>query len=169
MLAYAAKGDFNLKTAPISDFIGIANIEAEYAFSDKMTVGPSFSRFDLEVSDITYENTLYGVRFNYYLHQALESSWLIGISALFGDFDISEKRESDALTFSTSTSVRIYTAMFSYQAMWSNFNMAFGLGYTYISLPETVIATNDIETVSLDTSFLSGGLPNAEITLGWRF
>ena len=73
------------------------------------------------------------------------------------------------LVYSTSSAMRIYTALFSYQAMWDSFNLTFGVGGSYFAFPETVSGINGVDVLTISTSFLSGFLPNAELSVGWRF
>lgn len=165
--AHAQDYMFNIKTAPISDLIGIVNVEMDIAVSEHFTVGPSYLGFNYEHSDVDYDANSFGVRGNYYFNRALSGGWLVSLSALYGDFDISE--QSAGITYSTTTSTRIYSALFGYQAMWNHFNLTFGLGASYFSMPSTVTAVEGSDLLEIDTSFLSGILPNAELTLGWRF
>ena len=163
----AKENMFNIKTAPISDLIGIVNVEMDIAVSEHYTLGPSYLGFNYEHSDVDYDADSFGVRGNYYFDRALAGGWLLSLSALYGDFEISE--ESGGITYSTTTSTRIYSALVGYQAMWNHFNLTFGVGASYFSLPETVIGVQGVNTLSINTSFLSGVFPNAEMTLGWRF
>lgn len=52
-IMHVAKADsnWNLRTAPVSDAIGIYNVELDYKVSDKFTLGPMFYHFDYELSD----------------------------------------------------------------------------------------------------------------------
>jgi hypothetical protein len=165
----AADNKFNLRTTPVSDAFGIVNIDLDYAVSKNITLGPTLTYFDYEVSDITFESTMFGVRLNYFFNEALAGGMFASFGGSFGNFDISEVNTSNSLRYSSSSSVRIYTALLGYQAMWDNFNITFGGGASYISLPETVLGVNEIDTFSIDTSTLSGVVPNVELTMGWSF
>lgn len=165
--ANANNNKFNLKTAPISALIGITNLELDIAVSEQFTLGPSYTEFDFEHADVNYDANAFGIRANYYFDKALEGGWLLGLSASYGDFEISQK--NNGLTYSTTTSTRAYTLLFSYQAMWTHFNTTFGLGASYFSLPSTVTAVEGVDLLEINTSFLSGVTPNLEFTLGWRF
>lgn len=158
---------FNIKTAPITDIIGISNIEVDIKVSEHFTLGPSYSGFNYEFSDVDLDGNFFGVRANYYFNEALSGGWLIGMSAIFGDFTISETNAG--IEYSTTTNTRIISALFSYQAMWDHFNLTFGLGASYFSLPKTVTAASGVNLFDIDTSFISGIVPNAELTVGWRF
>lgn len=163
----ASDNMFNIKTAPVSGLIGIANVELDIAVSEHFTVGPSYTGFNFEHSDVDYDADAFGVRANYYFDKALAGGWLFGLTATYGDFEIS--KESSGLTFTATTATRVYTALFGYQAMWDHFNLTFGLGASYFSLPGTVTAVEGVDVLEINTSFLSGVTPNAEFTLGWRF
>ena len=164
----AATGEkFNIRTAPVSDLIGIYNAELDYKISDSFTVGPTLHSFNYTRDNTKYSNLLLGGRVNYYFGTALEGGWLASLSAGYGSFDVS--RESGGLVYSTSSAMRIYTALFSYQAMWDSFNLTFGVGGSYFAFPETVSGINGVDVLTISTSFLSGFLPNAELSVGWRF
>ena len=167
--AVKAESNWNIRTAPISDAIGIYNIEADYTLSEKFTLGPMYYHFNYELSDTTYKSDSVGLRINYFFKGVKRGGWLLGLSGLYGTFDISETRPSDDVNFSASLSTRIYTGMLSYQAMWENFNITTGIGMSYFSIPETVVAVNGFDVYAIDTSLLSGSTVNAEFTLGWRF
>ena len=62
---YAADNMFNIKTAPVSALIGITNIELDIAVSEHITVGPSYSAFNFDHSDVDYDADVFGVRMNY--------------------------------------------------------------------------------------------------------
>ena len=164
-----ADQNWNIRTAPVSDSIGIYNLELDYTLGEKFTIGPMVYRFDYELSDTTYESTAVGVRLNYYFRKVHDGGWLLGLSGLYGTFSISEINTSDNRRYYVDVSTRIYTLMLSYQALWENFNITTGIGVSYFSLPETVIGQNGGASLPINTSFLSGTLPNAEFTLGWRF
>lgn len=164
-----AESNWNLRTAPISDAIGIYNVELDYTLSDKFTIGPMYYHFDYELSDTTYKSDALGLRLNYFFKGVKNGGWLLGLSGLFGTFDISEVRVADGVKFSSSTSTRIFTGMLSYQAVWDSFNITTGIGMSSFSLPETVVATNGGDSYTVDTSLLSGTTPNFEFTVGWRF
>ncbi len=112
-----AESGWNLRTAPVSDAMGIYNVELDYKVSDKFTLGPMYYNFDYELSDTTYRRDALGIRLNYYFSGVKKGGWLLGLSGLFGTFEISEVRASDGLNYASSTSTRIYTGMFSYQAV----------------------------------------------------
>lgn len=158
---------FNLKVAPISALVGITNVELDVVLNEHYTIGPSYAGFDFDHSDVDYDADAFGVRVNYYFNRSLSGGWLIGVSALYGDFEISQ--EKDGITYTNTLATRAYTALFSYQAMWDHFNMTFGIGASYFSLPSSVTAVEGFDVLTIDTSFISGMSPNAEITLGWRF
>lgn len=162
-----AQAEFNIKTSPLSAAIGISNVELDIKVSEHFTVGPSYSGFNYEHSDVNFGSNAYGVRANYYFGKALKGGWLVGMSATYGDFTISQTDSGSE--YSTKTSTRVYTALFEYQAMWNHFNMTFGIGASYFSLPGTVTGYSGVDLLEIDTSFLSGLLPNAEFTVGWRF
>lgn len=163
----ASDSIFNIKTAPVSALIGISNVELDIAVDEHFTVGPLYAGFNFEHSDVDYDADAFGLRVNYYFDQALSGGWLFGVSAFYGDFEITEV--DAGITYSTTTSTRAYTALFSYQAMWKHFNLTFGLGASYFSLPSNITAVEGIDVLEIDTSFLSGISPNAEFTVGWRF
>lgn len=167
----AGEGDWNVRTSPIMNLIGIYNLEVDYAITPQWTLGPLLNDFDFEYSDTEVDSFMYGVRANYYLDSALDGGWVASLSATYGSIDISEPGTISGVEvdYTASTSVRVYTALFSYQAMWDSFNMMFGLGATYFSLPETVFGINGVNKIPISTSFISGVLPNAEFSLGWRF
>jgi len=165
--AHAEDSRFNIKTAPVSALIGITNVELDIAVSDHFTAGPLYAGFNFEHSNVDYDADAFGFRINYYFNKALSGGWLLSLSGLYGDFKISE--ENNGITYSATTATRAYTALFSYQAMWTHFNMTFGLGASYFSLPNTVTAVEGVDVLNIDTSFLSGTVPNAEFTIGWRF
>lgn len=160
-------GRFNVKTAPVSALIGITNVELDIAMSEHFTLGPMYAGFNFDHSDVNYDANALGVRVNYYFDKALAGGWLFSLSAFYGDFEISQ--EDQGINYSTTTATRAYTALFSYQAMWKHFNLTFGLGASYFSLPSTVTAVEGVDVLTIDTSFLSGATPNAEFTVGWRF
>ncbi|MDH5327799.1 MAG: DUF3575 domain-containing protein [Gammaproteobacteria bacterium] len=167
----AQSGDWNVRTSPLSDLFGIYNVELDYAVNQNWALGPMYNRFDFEYSDTTIDSSMWGVRVNYYLKNALEGGWVGSLSAGYGTVDITRPGTVSGVPveFSTSTSVRVYTALFSYQAMWDSFNMMFGLGASYFSMPETVVGTYGVDALTIDTGFISGIVPNAEFSMGWRF
>lgn len=165
--AYAGQGDVSVRTAPISDLIGIGNVEIDYAITRKFAVGPTVYRYNAEFSNTNYQNSLYGGRISYYFNEALEGGWLASVTASFGKFKIT--RESGGKEYEIAMDLRVYTALLSYQAMWDHFNITTGFGASYFTLPETVIGYSGIDVLTIDTSFLSGFTPNAEFMLGWRF
>lgn len=158
---------YNLKTAPISDLIGIVNVELDIAVSEHYTLGPSYLGFNYDHSDVNYDSDAFGIRANYYFDKALSGGWLLSLSATYGDFEIS--KTDNNINYSTTTATRIYTALAGYQAMWKHFNLTFGIGASYFSLPSTVTAVEGVDILEINTSFLSGVVPNVEMTLGWRF
>ncbi|HEY9051404.1 MAG TPA: DUF3575 domain-containing protein [Gammaproteobacteria bacterium] len=165
--AHANDYSYNLKTAPVSDLIGIVNVELDIAVSEHFTLGPSYLGFNYEHSEVDYDSDAFGIRANYYFNKALSGGWLLSLSATYGDFEIS--KTDNNINYSTNTATRIYTALAGYQAMWNHFNLTFGIGASYFSLPSTVTAVEGVDILEINTSFLSGVVPNAEITLGWRF
>lgn len=165
--ANAGDGIFNIKTAPVSALIGITNVELDIAVSDQFTVGPLYAGFNVEYSGVDYDADVFGARVNYYFNRALAGGWLIGLSAAYGDFMITDESQGVSLTDTIGT--RAYTALLSYQAMWRHFNLTFGVGASYLSLPSSVTAVEGVEVFTIDTSYISGISPNAEITVGWRF
>ena len=167
--AVKAESNWNIRTAPISDALGIYNVEVDYTLNEKFTIGPMYYHFDYELSDTTYQSDAVGLRLNYFFNGVKNGGWLLGLSGLYGTFDISEVRASDGLNYSASLSTRIFTGMLSYQAVWDSFNITSGIGMSYFSLPETVVAANNTLIYTVDTSLLSGATPNLEFTLGWRF
>ena len=164
----ASDNMFNIKTAPVSALIGISNLELDIAVSEHFTLGPSYTGFNFEHSDVDYDADAFGVRANYYFDRALAGGWLFGLSASYGDFVIT-KENNLGITFTATAATRAYTVLFSYQAMWNHFNMTFGLGASYFSLPSTMTAVEGVDILEIDTSILSGVTPNAEFTVGWRF
>lgn len=162
-----AGSTLNIKTAPIYDAVGISNIEIDIKVSEKFTVGPSYSGFNYEHSNTDLDADFFGIRANYYFDKALSSGWLIGLSASFGDFTISEI--DNGITFSTTTSTRIYSLLLSRQSMWDSFNITYGLGVSYFSLPSTITAVEGVDLLEINTSFISGIVPNLELTFGWKF
>ncbi len=164
-----ADQSWNIRTAPVSDSIGIYNLELDYSIAEKYTIGPMVYHFDYELSDVQYESTAIGLRGNYYFRNVRDGGWLIGLSALYGSFTISEVNPSDNQRYYADISTRIYTLVLSYQAMWEHFNITTGIGVSYFSLPETVVGQIGSASLPINTSFLSGTVPNAEFTLGWRF
>lgn len=163
----ASDNMFNIKTAPVSAMFGIWNVELDIAVSEHFTLGPSYTGFNFEHSDVDYDADAFGVRANYYFDRALAGGWLFALSATYGDFEITEV--SAGITFTETIATRAYTALLSYQAMWNHFNMTFGLGASYFSLPSSITAVEGVDVLVIDTSFLSGVMPNAEFTVGWRF
>lgn len=165
--ALAGDYSYNLKTAPVSNLIGIVNVELDIAVSEHYTLGPSYLGFNYDRSDVNYDSDAFGIRANYYFDKALSGGWLLSLSATYGDFEIS--KTDNNINYSTNTATRIYTALAGYQAMWKHFNLTFGIGASYFSLPSTVTAVEGVDILEINTSFLSGVVPNAEFTLGWRF
>ena len=165
--AYAGQGDVNIRTAPVSDLIGIGNVEVDYAITHNFTVGPTLYRFNAEFANTNYENSLYGGRVSYYFKEALAGGWLASVTAAYGQFKVT--REVGGQEFSTNTNMHVYTALFSYQAMWDHFNITTGIGASYFSLPETVVGYSGVDVLTINTSFMSGVVPNAEFMLGWKF
>ena len=164
-----AEHSWNFKTAPVSDALGIYNIEVDYAIHPSFTLGAAYYGFDYELSDTLYESDAAGLRVNYYFDSVQNGGWLLSLSGLWGSFDISELNDTDGNRYNASISTNIYTLLISYQAVWDNFNLTTGIGMSYWSLPETVTGYNGINTYPINTSLLSGTIPNAELMLGWRF
>lgn len=170
MQAQAARGDISINTGPISDLVGIANFEVDYAFHPKWTGGGSFYTFDYDISDVNFDSNMGGVRFKYYMtREVLEGGWIASVSATHANTEISEARPSDGLEFAADVSSSVYTAMISYQAMWNHFNITTGFGFSYFTFPETTTVIEGIDVYSIDTSFVGGFSPNAEFRIGWRF
>jgi hypothetical protein len=170
-IAHGALADYrwNIRTSPVSDAIGIYNFELDYRLNDKFTLGPSFYHFDYELSGVNYDSTAVGIRGNYFFRSVQQGGWLIGMSALYGIFSISQLNSSDSQVYSVDVSTHIYTLMLSYQAVWDNFNITSGAGIAYFTLPNTVVGQQGGGSLSIDTSFLSGTVPTIEFSLGWRF
>ena len=150
-----ADQNWNIRTAPVSDSIGIYNLELDYSIAEKYTIGPMVYHFDYELSDVQYESTAIGLRGNYYFRNVRDGGWLIGLSALYGSFTISEVNPSDNQRYYADISTRIYTLVLSYQAMWEHFNITTGIGVSYFSLPETVVGQIGSASLPINTSFLS--------------
>jgi len=166
--AYAGDRTFNIRTAPVSDLIGIVNLEGDIAVSKRITLGPSYTGFNYKYKEIRFDSDAYGLRANYYLtRNVLEGGWIASLSGSYGRFKIS--KDINNVEYSASVSTRFYTALISYQAMWRHFNMTFGLGASYFSLPSTIVGVGGADVAEIDTSFASGVVPNAEFTLGWSF
>ena len=88
--AHANDYSYNLKTAPVSDLIGIVNVELDIAVSEHFTLGPSYLGFNYEHSEVDYDSDAFGIRANYYFNKALSGGWLLSLSATYGDFEISK-------------------------------------------------------------------------------
>lgn len=154
---HAADRTINLTVNPLGLALGSANMNADFAVTESLTVGPSLSYSSYKSTGVTATSTTataygMGVNVNWFMgNKALTDSWFLN------PFFMYAKATSN---LNTSASGTTFGANIGYWWFWeSGINLGLGLGVQQLNI--------DLSSIGLGG--ISGTLPSAILQFGYSF
>jgi hypothetical protein len=158
----------NVRTNALIDAIGAGEASVDFRVGPHFTLGPSGLYIFFKSTDvppIAYIANGYGGRINFYLSDAISSSWIVAVSA----YSLSIRGNQGTSTGTLSGVAAIGEA--GYQWVWgSGFNVALLMGILYTNLTQTLTetsSTGQATTYSVPNS--QAGIFYPDFSVGWAF
>ncbi|HEX4923570.1 MAG TPA: hypothetical protein VFV50_05770 [Bdellovibrionales bacterium] len=180
----AARADgksFQFFVNPLGAILGLYNLGAEFAISDRVSIGPEVVIVNSTVSGVFEKTTIKGSGLGLRSHYQFGDRKMIGrgwVASAFAfyvpKYSISQTLDNlPALnnTYTGETSYFVAAATFGYRWLWGFFSLKLAGGVAYNSLPDDIILTRDSGGSSGTSRYdLKGGLlPAGEVMLGFAF
>ena len=165
----------NIRINPITLFMGVFNVDADFVVSDAFTLGPSIGILqgstELTNNTVQISAWTFGARLNYFFSgDAFMGGWYAAPSFSLVPVSITEVVTS--VRFSASQLSFAPGILIGYQFMWSGgINFNFGFGATYYSTPSKFTTKMDgsVSTKTTTTPSFAGVFPQVDLSFGWAF
>ncbi len=162
-----AETKVQIQTAPVATILGASNVEINYGFLDKFSVGFGGLWWESEILDVEFEANEFHLYFTYWKEKHFSDSWFgfLGFSKLTMEL---ETEDSSGKTYTGSVDGAGPIIGSGYNWQWDHFNAQFGYSIGFYGFDSKLeLEANDGEVQ--DESIPLGTVGSFFINIGWVF
>lgn len=158
--------DFNVRVSPLGLIGDRYSVALDVKVFDGWTIGPVLNYLNYSAGDLNVKVTGLGVRANFYLGRPAFTDGLI-VSPFANYVSVAASDKIASLPAEASETGGVFGASASYQWLWQNFNLNFGVGAAFSSVSKVTVKSAFDTTRSVNARAGDGFF--FDLSAGWAF